>query len=384
MLHINGRIDFTSYHAAIFLPYELLISVVPFLENSRTPGRFFVLAALSFSVLAGYGICELLKAKPGKKVLLVAVMTALIIFEFSSISYPMSYVDQPEFYKKISQDKGHYALIEIPATKIYAAGAKIKYYQVIHGKPIVGGHGARIRSDARDFELNTPLVREITYLQPNRDILDQNLTQIGASVLNYYNVRYIIIHKDYMSWDFLPKNFVYFADDSHDNNPDDFITAEQLQFVDDLLRSALGAAPQIYENDSLIVYEVPKLSIQPFMTLKSGFYGPENWSGTPTRWMGNDAEIFVYSETNHTANLAFRALSFNSTKTLDIYTGDTHSRILVPADFMNASVQIDLRRGPNSIRFHLPEGCEMPCANPTSKNNDCRCLGLALQDIKIV
>jgi hypothetical protein len=61
ILHFNGAFTFTDSNLKIPLPYQILYNTVPFLKNCRTVGRFFVIATLGYSVLAGYGISELMK-----------------------------------------------------------------------------------------------------------------------------------------------------------------------------------------------------------------------------------------------------------------------------------------------------------------------------------
>jgi len=58
ILSINGITKFTVFDVVIPLPHLILYHLVPFLENCRTTGRFFVVAALAFAVVAGYGISK--------------------------------------------------------------------------------------------------------------------------------------------------------------------------------------------------------------------------------------------------------------------------------------------------------------------------------------
>ena len=185
ILHVNGKTIFTVFNTTttIPLPYMILSRIIPFLDNSRTPGRLFVIATLAFAVLAGYGIDTLLKSKVTQKNVLSVLLCGLIIFEFLSVPFMISSVDQPAFYKDISSDHEIFALLEIPATLNYVAGLKIEYYQTIHEKPIVGGQVARMPADAMNFEKNTPFIQELTYIKtPQNDIITQNVYAVGNSV----------------------------------------------------------------------------------------------------------------------------------------------------------------------------------------------------------
>ncbi|MFZ2473315.1 MAG: hypothetical protein WAW52_15405 [Methanothrix sp.] len=359
VLHIMGHAKFTPYHIPIPLPYEILRNIIPFLENSRTPGRLFVIAALSFSVIAGYGINALSNLKRLKGNLIPMIMAVLIVFEYLSIPFPVSSADQPSFYKTISNDNGHYALLEIPATKNYGAGVHIIYYQTMHGKPMVGGQAARTQPNASDFERLTPLIKELTYLEQSNDIIKQDLIKIGASVLNYYDIKYVILHKKYLS-------------------------EMDFRFASQLLRSTLNIDPIIYKNDSLIVYEVPEVPMQTFLIMGSGFYDSENWSGTPTRWMQANASLLINSPDNRTATLGLNAQSFYRNRTLEITSGGVPAaQIAVPMSLINVSVPIPLIKGANILSLHVPEGCERPCDKQELNNPDSRCLSMAMRNIAI-
>ena len=298
LLHVNGNTSFTVFHTTIPLPHLALYYLIPFLDNCRTTGRFFVIASLSFAVLTGYGVSELLKSNKNNKKMVAIVISSLIIFEYLAIPFPVSAVNEPSFYKEISQDRDNYALLEIPATLDYVAGVTIIYYQTIHGKPVVGNWAARYPSNARDFELNTPVIRELTYLQPfTADILNQDINQVGTSILNYYNISYIVLHKNYM-------------DDKEVNLAETFI------------QETLNTERKTYEKDSLIVYHVKKEPIKSFMILKDNWYSREEWNGVPTRWMSNNATLLIYSNEKVNKNLSFRILSYHNPKNIEIYVED--------------------------------------------------------------
>lgn len=365
ILSINGKTAFTAFNVVIPLPHLILYYLIPFLENCRTTGRFFVIAALAFAVLAGYGISKILDKRAQKTVIITIILCALIIFEFLAVPFPVSYVDKPEIYKKISSDQENYAILEIPPASLnYGAAVKFAYYQTIHGKPLVGNHYARIPSDARQFEMNTPLVSELTYINKNRrDILIQDSLDVGLSVLNYYDIRYIILHEDYLS-------------------------KEQFADANEILNNSLHLNPVYYSADSLIVYEIPNAPIRPFMILSGNcWHGLEDWSGTPTRWMENNATLMIYSNDRSISDLSFNARSFQRPRTLEIYVNDHPQHIYaeIPNN-RHATVnvpRINLNKGVNIVRFHVPEGCEKPADIPELNNPDRRCLSVAVQDIQI-
>jgi len=360
LLHVNGKTSFTEFNTTVPLPYLVLYYLIPFLDNCRTTGRFFVIASLSFAVLMGYGASELLKSNRINKKAATIVITGLIVFEYLAVPVSLSPVDEPSFYKEISQDKNNYALLEIPATKDYVAGSTIIYYQTIHGKSVIGNWAARYPSNARDFELNTPVVRELTYLQSSTDdILDQDIDQVGTSILNYYNISYIILHTNYMN-------------------------DKEIDFAEKLIQMNLNAGRKTYEQDSLIVYHVKKEPLKSFMVLKDGWNSLEKLNVEPTRWMSNNATILVYSNSSRNATLSFNARSFHSPKTLEVYNGKTlQDRQTISTVFSSISIPISLKKGENLILLHVPEGPESPSEIPELKSKDSRELSIAVQEVQL-
>jgi len=115
-----------------------------------------------------------------------------------------------------------------------------------------------------------------------------------------------------------------------------------------------------------------------------GWHESENWAGTPTRWMRDDANIIISSPEDCTVKLSFHVFSFYRNRTLEFYKGsDLVERIEVPTNFIEVSVPVRLIKVTNIIRLHVPEGCDRPCDKRELNNPDCRCLSVAVKDIAI-
>lgn len=364
LLSINGQTVFSVFNTTVPLPHLVLYYLIPFLDNCRTTGRFFVIAALAFAVLAGYGIAEPLKKDFPRKKLFVVLITAVIIFEYMCIPYPTSAVEQPEFYQEIAREEGNFALIEIPATKIYGAGIMAEYYQTIHGKPIVGGQVARTPQDARNFEVRTPFINEITYLKSVNDILSQNTTAIGTSILNHHGIKYIVIHRDYLK-------------------------REELQFLLPLINQTLDDPPKVYENDNIIVYSVVETPKKMFMTISDGWNALENWNDGPGRWMRKNASIFIYSPEDQDCTLSFEVGSLCIKRDLSLYvnnelTGTYRISEKGYPDNTPEEIQLNihLNKGDNVVQFVVSQPGTIP--SEIGAWNDDRELSLAFQNIKVI
>lgn len=362
ILHFNGAFSFTNFNLEIPLPYEILYNTVPFLKNCRTVGRFFVIATLGYSVLAGYGFSELLKYKPDRKKLIFTIVGFLLIFEYLSIPYPTAQVNVPDFYYEISDDTDNYAMLEIPQdSNAGYMDFQYLYYQTVHNKSLVGGYAARYPPNINKFQSETPLIKELKYYSlQTEDILQQDITDIGTSVLNTYNIRYVIIHKNQLS-------------------------SEQLEFVNNLLEETLKTEPKLYAEDGLIVYRVPDETIRPFMLLGDGWNLKENWDGTSTRLISNNATLSIYSGDTEDAILKFQACSLHSPKTLEVYNGKTlQSKQNISTNLSTVNIPITLKKGKNVILLNVSEATESPCDFPELKSNDRRKSSIAIQGIQLI
>jgi hypothetical protein len=111
----------------------------------------------------------------------------------------------------------------------------------------------------------------------------------------------------------------------------------------------------------------------------------ENWNGTPARWIKADASIIIDSKEDCAVDLSLPMLSFYRPRTLEIYSGDgLAARVAVPIScFITANVRLRLEKGENTIRLHVPEGCERPSDKHELNNRDLGCLSLAIETIKL-
>jgi hypothetical protein len=116
--------------------------------------------------------------------------------------------------------------------------------------------------------------------------------------------------------------------------------------------------------------------------LGTGWHELENWDGVSARWMQNNSTIFLYSINNSFSRISFQVLSFQKPRTLEIYTNDILvNRTVVPGNLTSIALTIPLKKETNLVRFYSPDRCEKPCDMKDLKSDDCRCLGLAFQQI---
>ena len=378
VLHVNGVLEGTieGMTWVIPLPYLILMKI-PIISMARAPSRFDVMLMLSLAVLAGYGFSFIFKKYEGKnlikKISLNSVFSAIfiffILFEFLAVPFPMGRPSIPDFYYSIANDEHTYGIYEIPDFGPHLGYPEYMYYQTIHGKPITTGY-TKIPDSSKEFMRETPFINSLyTVHNYNRtelnlpdlenDIINQNSTLIAKSIMNYYNIRYIILHENYLS-------------------------KKQLSFIKATLNSAINDNSTYYPDDHLRIYTIQQETINPFVKLGPGFYELESWSDIPTRWMKEEAIISIYSGDNRTIHLSFQATSNYHPGTLMI--SQENERLFtttVPINFVPVETSMNLIKGENIIHLRILEGCEKPADIPSLKNNDSRCISIAIQNITI-
>lgn len=165
------------------------------------------------------------------------------------------------------------------------------------------------------------------------------------------------------------------------------------KLISDIMQ-VLGAEPLISDNKRLYFFDMtlynktikadsPK-NRKIAVAFNSDWYGTEDWSGVPTRWMQADATLFVFSPENRTMTLNLQTLSFYLPRTLEIYTGDELvAQVAVPVSIISVSTLIHLSTGANTLHFHVKEGCDSPNDITALNNKDTRCLGVAVQNLSL-
>jgi hypothetical protein len=184
------------------------------------------------------------------------------------------------------------------------------------------------------------------------------------------------------NWNEAPKNVDFYPERLWDwNDPQIIRTFEAGPIIVNSIKILYSSYK--LKNDIIILND--KNSPITKISLDKNWYKTENLAGTPTRWMENDAIVFVNSEENCLANLSLQALSFYQPRTLEVYAGEKLvASAGVPTSLISMNEPIYLAKGPNTMRFHVPEGCTRPCDIKELNNPDDRCLGLAVQNLTMI
>lgn len=193
VLLVNGR----SY---IPLPYQIIEST--FLGALiRSPDRFNVFLSLPAAVLAGFGMVGVLdraRLKRPMKAGITALVAILILVEYA-VQYPTFAInDYPAWYYSLAQETGEFAILELPISD-RSFDEFYMHYQLLHGKPIVGGSIARISEETFGFIKSLPMLDGM----PEQPVPPENVVNVGSQLtaLAQANVKYLVFHKKFMGED---------------------------------------------------------------------------------------------------------------------------------------------------------------------------------------
>jgi hypothetical protein len=131
----------------------------------------------------------------------------------------VTYVEIPEFYRRIAKEKEDYAILELPVGECPGKGCPdplygnftyrfYMYYQTVHNKKILGGYLARnIPKEVVAFTESTNVIMNLKH--PNNQLPEkiiQNIS-IAKSILKDFNIKYVILHKQFTFKQFFKEYF---------------------------------------------------------------------------------------------------------------------------------------------------------------------------------
>jgi len=353
-LHVGGQL--VEYSVAdktgfVVLPGALL-TALPFYEWIRAPARFHELTMLSIAVLASYGASILLQAT-GRRIVQWGLAGALIILipVECALDFPFPISDKPvpEFYSTLSTNSEDFAILDV-GSRLNHWGM---YYQITHRHPIVRAHCARI-----PYEVNLYLRFMDQLVQPELDIINRdNIVQ----VLNQLNIGYVVLHKSYPG---TVETFMPF------------------------LSQVMGSS--VYEDGQIAAFVVPTSDAVPtgeipLLMLGEQWHPVESMNGTPFRWMVNDGTTYVRVETEGWYQLALVVHPFREPRHLQIFVDEKlleEYHVGGMQSYVTSPFVLDGGEW-TQVRFHVPEGCEVP-SEVMAGETDERCLSMLFQQIDIV
>ena len=186
-------------HESIPLPYQL-IGWLPPVRMLGVSLRFNALLGVPLAVLGAYGaqgLWEWIRERRwgdrlGRPAVFAALLGLLILVDYLSIPTSTVSARVPDFYHMLAEEPGDFAIVGLPGKRHHTE--RYMFYQIVHGRPILGGHVSRLPAEALDFASSVPLIadmyRELAINTQLPDISRQ------LSMLAEAGFKYVIMHKD--------------------------------------------------------------------------------------------------------------------------------------------------------------------------------------------
>ena len=280
LLSLGPELKIINNLTGILMPERILFDYVPGWDEFRSSGRFVVMTHLSMGVLSSFAINGIMKSKMFSKKILTVIVIGIflvVIFDVSAIPYPTYTEPIPEIYADIKKDNSKFVILELPlgteGKTIPNSHPIFQYYQTYHEKPIIGGYESRLTSDEL-VQADAYFLKNFQSSQNNMDIIKQDLTKHGISILNHLNIKYVILHKDY------PKMWI-----DHTTQREQFESGKDMsqigrQFesgyltsVENMMSDIVNNDDKFFEDEHLMMWKIPNSkNLEPFLLLGDGWH----------------------------------------------------------------------------------------------------------------
>lgn len=337
-LHVYGQYRFPldGEELSVPLPY-LLLHYIPFVNGVRVPSRFTELLVFSLAVLAGYGlsaICAHVKTLRWRAAL-VGVLLVGVAVEVAATPFPVVSTKVPLIYSEIGAVHEPFMVLELPLDWRIV---KYHYYQTIHGKRLLVGHPVRSREKYSAYPEGLPLIPflkdpKLLLERPTPDDARRDAERLAA----FFDIRDIVIHRRYLDPPVFEKLDRFVAD----HFPHVSRREEGEVVVYALRRPEPGSA--LWPEDYVIDFGAPNRQF----ALLTGWSWDERWGETTLQW-SDDRESSIHLYLNEPADriLELRLLPLT-------YEGSPRQTVAVS---VNGVVQerLTLERGWTQYELKLP------------------------------
>jgi len=272
--------------------------------------------------LSAFAINGIMKSKflPKKiLVLILIVILVIIIFDVSAIPYPTYTQPISEIYEEIKNDKSDFIILESPigsrTTTQYTSHPAFNYYQTFHEKPIVGGYESRAAVDSLT-QSDTYFFNKFQFYGNGNDVLKQDLGIHGIPILNYFDVKYVIIHKN---------EPISFTDLTTQRIPVEETTASNvISRTSNLMSEILNEKRPYFEDDYVISYKIPESSSQePFLLLDKGWgrfqINDSSLGGSRVMYPESDIKIINPRDTENEFSMEIKLTGYKHDRNVEIY-----------------------------------------------------------------
>jgi len=148
-----------------------VLRYVPVLGLARSPSRFVVLVSLCTAVLFGLALTSLGNRWPQRRRLVLAAVTAALLFELSPVPRTLHAGQAPAVFRRIAADpRPDIRVVSLPfglrdgTSSLGNFNPLTQYLQTVHGKMLIGGYLSRVTREQKRFHLRFPVLHALITL----------------------------------------------------------------------------------------------------------------------------------------------------------------------------------------------------------------------------
>jgi Predicted membrane protein (DUF2079) len=206
LLALGPFIQIAGFNTHIPTPWAFL-RYVPIVGLARSPSRFAVIVVMGVATLFALALVHItdkyVDARPGRRRLILAAATALLVFELSPAPRTLYSAEVPAIYRTIASDPSpSVRVLGLPlgvrdgASSIGDYSAQSQYFQTAHGKGILGGYISRV-SDRRKHRLQSiPMYDALMTLSEGKPLSREQQQRAEATTGRFITrtrVKYVVV-----------------------------------------------------------------------------------------------------------------------------------------------------------------------------------------------
>ncbi len=370
ILNVFGYSSFPYLNLEIPLPGSLLFSVLPI---PRSPSRFIIMAMLCLAVLSAISLKHLNtrfeKLKHGKVVclLFLVLLSGTFLAEVNMLPFPIvEDTTVPAFYTDLAEMDGTFSVLDLPQDyDVNWANNRYMYYGTVSEKPLIGGSISRINPINFEFLQAFPVISQMDNVEHGElptdwtDIFLQDVNMTNLNSFNFFNVKYVILHKD------MTNNIAF-------------------EHMDDYLSDLLGRP--VFSDEKIVAFSTYTIQLnRTFAFLSNGWCNREELNGLATRWMDGHGTVNVVCPSAQYYDVSFIAGTEIADKDLKVFlNGEEVEDFQISAGVFSPITlnSLHFRKGLNELLFYS-EQYFVP-ADVLADSTDTRRLSIAFQNVSIL
>jgi len=237
------------------------------------------------------------------------------------------------------------------------------YYGTISEKPLLCGSISHISPREILLRETIPLITQTgfamdgkNHLEPT-DILSIDFNETNLNALVYFNVKYVILHKDQM-------------------------TSTAYQTMASYLNTLLGAP--CYDDKAITAYEVNQTAPAGiFAYLTDDWWNVEAQNGWPIRWLRNNGTVQIISPAQQFCSLNFTVGTQYTNKTLNVsLNGELLGNYrVINCEPRQLTLSILLKKGVNELSFYCNQ--TFVPSQLTGTTTDNRLLSVYIKNVQL-